>query len=167
MASITTTTASTTTTTTASTGALAAVIFKEPSVSKNGFVATTDRPRVPETKMPTSSDSTKMQTCPVCTKSFKNLKQHDTKMHQGGTIYFDAKQCAFLVIGDTVHRGDMPYDCDDGDEWEFYPDGSDGTQTVTLMVYHDGTHKVFNRDRGERKYIHNIRVAKTPYNPFD
>ena len=107
-----------------------------------------------------------MEKCKVCGKSFKNLKQHDTKMHGGGTIYVNEK-CAFLMINGVAHYGDQPYDNKEGIEWEFYPDGHTGTQTITLMIYKDDTCKVFNMDKGERKYIHNIRVLRTPYNPFD
>lgn len=114
-----------------------------------------------------------MQQCSTCGKSFKNLAQHITKMHNISTIYFDNSENAFLVMNDVVHEGVEPFLHDAGErEIEFYPDGEFGVQTITLRIKKNKK-QVYSYEWCKskhdhiRKYIHNIKVSSESYNPFN
>ena len=109
-----------------------------------------------------------MEKCAVCGKSFKNLKQHDTKMHGGYTVYL-VRDGAFMMIDGVAHWGEEPFNPSDGSrEFLFYPNGVNAPLAVGVVLQKDGSYKVWSEEgMMKRKYIHNIKVVKTPYNPFE
>jgi hypothetical protein len=101
--------------------------------------------------------------CPTCGKTFKQLKQHITKMHNRYVIRIvietEGIRAYMSFNGEPEVEGEQPYDDDEEDECEWYPDGSDGVETISLRRnILTGETKVYRHAKGKKQYLHNIKI---------
>jgi hypothetical protein len=130
-------------------------------ISENELFAITEVSRVPATTTTMATNTTDPNFCPSCNKTFKQIKQHITKSHNRYVIRI-VGDAAYMSYNDGPEvEGSTPYQSDDDDEWEFYPDGYDGVETITLVRNKTtGKTRVHRYAKGKKMYLHNIKIQQ-------
>lgn len=101
--------------------------------------------------------------CPTCGKTFKQLGQHITKSHSKYVIRIVGENAYMSFNGEPEIKGEMAtFDMNDGEmEWQWYPDGSEGTETIGVVrTKSSGKTKVWREGGIPRKkmYLHNVKI---------
>jgi hypothetical protein len=98
--------------------------------------------------------------CPTCGKTFKQLKQHITKSHTKYAIRIVDGRAYMSFNGEPEVEGAMPFDDDEDYEWCWYPDGSDGVETIGVVrSVKTGKTRVYRYTNGKKMYLHNIKIT--------
>jgi len=130
-------------------------------ISENELFAITKGSGVPTPTTTMATNTTDPNFCPSCNKTFKQIKQHITKSHHRYVIRIVGDAAYMSYNGGPEVEGCMPYQSIERDEWEFYPDGSDGVETITVeRDKTTGKTRVYRYARGKKMYLHNIKIQQ-------
>jgi hypothetical protein len=99
--------------------------------------------------------------CPTCGKTFKQLAQHITKSHTKYAVRIVGNRAYMSFNGGPEVEGDMPFVDDKDDEFQFYPDGTAGVETIGLLRNKkSGKITVYRSGKdGKKMYLHNVKVT--------